>query len=145
MDTSPNIEKRELIEIFKMSFFPYGGGELLGYKFIDSKTGSYVFDPSKLKKWNRDGNERSSLAQPKEVTIFGLDTASFLIIDLQNLEMLINLLSYESLIDALIEDKLNFYFDAINGKLGNKGWAFVSSEGIDTDSEFDGDGSYILP
>lgn len=44
----------------------------------------------------------------------------------------------------MLSNKLDNYVDAINQKLENKGWAYVVSKGIDTTSEFNGDGFYIV-
>ena len=144
VDTSLIADKRELVKAFEETFFPYGGGGLLGYKYIDKKEGIYLFDPSKLKKWDTDNDQQRLLAQQKEITTFGLDTASFLIVDLINLENLISAINYDNLIDALLGKQLDNYFKAINKQLGNKGWTYVVSKGTDSKDEFDGDGSYIV-
>jgi hypothetical protein len=143
VDTSTIVDKRELIKVFETTFFPYGGG-LLGYQYIDKETNPYLFDPSKLKKWNTNDKKQHSLAQQKQITTFGLDTASFLIVDFDNFEKLISLITYDSLIDALLANQLDKYFDTINKQLKNKGWAYVVSKGVDSKDEFDGDGSYIV-
>lgn len=144
VDSSAIADKRELVKVFEETFFPYGGGGLLGYKYIDKKTNAYLFEPSKLKKWNTDDDLQRSLAKQKQITTFGLDTASFLIVDLDNLENLISLINYENLIDALLGNQLDKYFETINNQLGNKGWVYVAGKGVDSKDEFDGDGSYIV-
>lgn len=143
-DTSAISDERELIKVFEETLFPYGGGELLGYKYIDKKSTTYLFDPKELKRWDTDDEQQSTLAQQKQITTFGLDTASFLIVDLDNLEKLISLIDYGSLIDALLGNQLDKYFETINKQIGNKGWAYVVSRGVDSGDEFDGDGSYIV-
>lgn len=135
---------RELIKVFEETIFSYGGGGLLGYKQVDKKEETYLFDPAKLKKWNTDDEQQNNLARKKEITTFGLDTASFLIVDLENLEKLINVINYDSLIDALLGNQLDKYFKMINENLGNKGWCYLVSIGVNGTDEFDGDGSYIL-
>lgn len=144
VDTSAISDKRELVKVFEETFFPYGGGGLLGYKYVDKKLNTYLFDPTKLKKWDTDDEQQCALAQQKQITTFGLDTASFLIIDFDNLKKLINMLSYDSLIDAYLGNLLDKYFETINGQIGNKGWTYVVSKGVDSGDEFDGDSSYIL-
>ena len=144
VDTSAVSDKREVVKIFEERFFPYGGGGLLGYKYIDKKEKSYLFDPSKLKKWDSGDDKQHLLTQQKQITTFGLDTASFLIIDFDNFERLISLINYDNLIDALLANQLDKYFETINKQLGNKGWTYVVSRGIDSEDEFDGDGSYIV-
>ena len=144
VDTSAIADKRELVKVFEETFFPYGGGGLLGYKYIDKKENTYLFDPSKLKKWDTDDGGDRSHAQQKKITTFGLDTASFLIVDIDNLEKLISLINYDSLIDALLENQLDKYFETINMQIGNKGWTYVVSKGVNRKDAFDGDGSYIV-
>ena len=144
VDVSAIVDKRELVKVFEETFFPYGGGGLLGYKYIDKETNTFLFDPSKLKKWDPDHKEQHSLAQQKQITTFGLDAASFLVIDFDNFEKLIGLITYDSLIDALLANQLDKYFDTINKQLENKGWAYIVSKGVDSKDEFDGDGSYIV-
>ena len=146
VDINSLTDRRELVKQLEEKLFPYGGGGLLGYKFFDKCPDNYSFDPNTLKKWNEDEvkNELELLSQQKQITTFGVDTASFLIIDLSNFEKLIQLITYDSLIDALLSDKLDKYFEQVNDKLGNKGWAYVISEGVGTNSDFDGDGSYIV-
>ena len=144
VDSSAITDKRELVKVFEETFFPSGGGGLLGYKYIDKKANTYLFDPSKLKKWDTNDDQQRSLAQQKQITTFGLDTASFLIVDFDNLENLISIINYDSLIDALLGNQLDKYFKTINKQLGNKGWTYVISKGVDSKDEFDGDGSYIV-
>jgi len=124
--------------------FPHGGNTLLGYKYIDKNIREYVFDLSVLKKWNRKDAQQKILATQKKITTFSVDTASFLIIDLHNLKKLMTLITYDTITDAFLNNKLDNYIDKVNKDLDNKGWAYISSEGIDTESEFDGDGSYIV-
>lgn len=137
-------DRRELVRQLEEILFPDGGGGLLGYKFFDSHAGNYSFDPNTLKKWNEAESEQELLAEHKQITTFGVDTASFLIIDLGNFEKLIQYITYDSLIDALLSNQLEKYFEQINDKLGNQGWAYVVSGGVETNSEFDGDGLYIV-
>ncbi len=144
VDTSALADRKEFVRQLEERLFPYSGGVLLGYKHVDIGTGNYLFDPLTLRKWNYDDIELRLLAQQKQITAFGLDTASFLIIDLDNFEKLIQLITYDTLIDALLSNQLDKYFEQINSELGNNGWAYLSSEGVETSSEFDGDGSYIV-
>jgi hypothetical protein len=137
-------DKRELVKFFEETFFPYGGGGLLGYKNIDKKMNTYSFDPARLKKWDTDNKEQRLLAQQKQITTFGLDTASFLIVDFDSFDKLVTLLTYDNLVDALLANQLDKYFNFINKELDNKGWAYIVSKGVDSKSEFDGDGSYIV-
>ena len=144
INTSGISDKRELVKVFEETFFPYGGGGLLGYKYVDKKVNTYLFDPSKLQKWDTDDKHQCALAQQKQITTFGLDTASFLIVDFDNFEKLISIVNYDSLIDALLGKQLDKYFETINKQLGNKGWTYVVSKGVDSADEFDGGGSYIV-
>ena len=144
VDTSSLLDKKEFVRELEEKLFPYGGGRLLGYKFVSRSIGNYLFEPTTLKKWGEDNTEQELLSRQKQITTIGLDTASFLIIDLENYDKLIQLVTYNALIDALLANHLDKYFDQINKKLGNKGWAYVVSEGVETNSEFDGDGSYIV-
>ena len=143
-DSSSFVDKRALVRQFEEKIFEHSGGVLLGYKIVDRNIRSYLFDPNTIKKWDYNNSEQEVLAQQKVITTFGIDTASFLIIDLENYEKLINLISYDTLIDAVLSNQLDTYFDKINEELGNKGWAYVESKGVNTDSEFDGDGLYIV-
>jgi len=144
VDTSAIPDKRELVRVFEKTFFPYGGGELLGYKYVDKKSNTYLFDPTQLRKWDADDEQQGELAQQKQITTFGLDTASFLIIDLDILEKLVSIINYDNLINAYFEKQLDKYFDTINNKIGNKGWSYLVSDGVDSGVEFDGDDSYIV-
>ena len=54
-----------------------------------------------------------------------------------------NLLTYEAQDKFLQSDGLQFIYD-INKEIGNKGWAYVLSPGINSGFEFEGDGSYII-
>lgn len=144
VDTSAIPDKRELVRVFEKTFFPYAGGGLLGYKYVDKKSNTYLFDPTKLKKWDTENKQQCALAQQKQITTFGLETASFLIVDFDNLEKLINILDYDSLIDAYLGNQLNKYFETINEQIGNKGWTYVVSRGVYSGDEFDGDGSYLV-
>ena len=142
LETFEVTDKKDLVKAFEEKVFPYSGGFLLGYKYVDKKTTNYAFNQALLKKWNT--TNQTDLAIKKDITTFGVDTASFLIVDLNDLNKLLDLLIYDDLVEALLSNKLNNYFDAINQKLGNKGWAYVVSEGSHTASEFDGDGFYIV-
>ncbi len=144
IDISTITNKRHLVKILEETFFPYGGGGLLGYKYVNKNENAYLFVPSKLKKRDTQNELQQSLAQQKQITTFGLDTASFFIIDLGNFEKLISLITYDSLIDALLVNQLDKYFETINKQLGNKGWAYVVGKGVDSKDAFDGDGSYII-
>ena len=144
IDASSKTNIRELVKVFEETIFPYGGGGLLGYKQVDKKEDTYLFDPAKLKKWDADDERQSNLAREKEITTFALDTVSFLIVDFENLGKLISLINYDSLIDALLGNHLDKYFETINENLGNKGWCYLVSIGVNGTDEFDGDGSYIL-
>jgi hypothetical protein len=144
IDKSSLTDQREFVMHLEEKLFPFGEGGLLGYKFIEKRTDNYLFDPKSLKKWDDGKAEQKLLAQQKQNTTFSVDSASFLIIDLTNFEKLIQHITFESLIDAFLEAKLDNYFEEVNNKLGNKGWAYVVSEGVATNTEFDGDGSYIV-
>lgn len=143
LDTSSLADQREFVRRLEEKLFPWGGGRLLGYKFCDTQADKYFFDPRTLKKWNDDNTEQELFAQQKQITTFSVDTGSFLIIDLYNLKKLIKYITYNSLTDALLTNQLDKYFDSGNNKLGNKGWAYIVSGGVEANSEFDGDGSYI--
>jgi hypothetical protein len=137
-------DKKELVKAFEEQLFPHGGGGLLGYKYIDSARGIYLFDPKQLRKFETDNAEQESLARQKLITTFGLDTDSFLIIDMHNIDRIIRYVNYDDLIDALLSKQLDKYFETINEKLENNGWAFVVSNGMDSNAEFSGDGFYIV-
>jgi hypothetical protein len=137
-------DKKELVKAFEEQLFPHGGGRLLGYKYVERTRGIYLFDPKQLRKFETENEKQESLARQKLITTFGLDTGSFLIIDMQNIDKIIRYVGYDDLIDALLSKQLDKYFETINTKLENNGWAFVVSEGIDSNTEFDGDGFYIV-
>ncbi len=145
VDTASFLDKKELVVFIEKTFFPYADSELLGYKYVGESSVTFSFDQATLKKRDLDNVEENFLAMNKDISSFGVDTASFLIIDLDNLSSLIYLISFDGLVEAFLSSKLAGYFDAVNQKLGNKGWAFILSEGNDTENEFSGDGSYILP
>ena len=136
-------DRRELIKLLEEKFFPYSGGSLLGYKSIDKKAITYRFVTSELKKWNTNSLEKA-LAQEKLITTFVVDTASFLIIDLDNFEQLLKLLTYDDLVDAFLSHRLKNYFKTINSGLKNQGWAYLVSNASDTNNDFVGDGAYIV-
>lgn len=144
IDTSAISDKRELVKLFEETLFPYGGGGLLGYKYVDKKLNTYLFDPTKLKKVDTDDEQQCALAQQKKITAFGLDTASFLIVDIDNLEKLISIVNYDSLIDSFLGNQLDKYLETINRQIGNKGWIYVVCRGVASGDEFDGDGSYMV-
>ncbi|NII28112.1 hypothetical protein HB364_23720 [Pseudoflavitalea sp. X16] len=143
MPSVPN--EKEFVRFLEDNIFPYGGGGLLGYKYVSEKKGSFKFNPASLKKWDPSKESDRDLAKSKDITTIGVDSASFIIIDLKNFEKLTKILTYDDITTAQQYDKLDIYFDAINKIIGNKGWALIFSEGVDTQTEFDGDGSYIIP
>ena len=142
IDKFDRTDKKELVKTFEKKIFPHSGGFLLGYKYVDEKIKSYAFSPAALRKW--DTISQTDLSINKDITTFGVDTASFLILDLDNLNKLIDLLNYDDLIDALLSNKLDHYVETINQKLGNKGWTYIVSKGADTADDFNGDGFYIV-
>ena len=138
-------DKKYLVRQYEEKLFPHGGGCLLGYKFVDNTNGYYSLHPSSLKKWNSEEIGLDQRALQKDITTVGIDSGSFLVIDLANIELLFELLGYDQLIDSLLDMKLDDYFESINKKIGNKGWAYLASEGIGSGIDFDGDGSYVIP
>ncbi len=144
IDTSGIDGKRELVIVFEETFFPHGGAVLLGYKKVAKNTDTYLFEPARIKKWKTDDGQQLALAQQKQITTFGIDTASFLIIDVDNLEKFMSIFSYDSLIDAYLENQLDKYFETTNKQIANKAWAYVISRGVDSGDVFDSNGLYIV-
>ena len=144
-DKVKNFQKgssKDLIKLMEETFFPHGGGDLLGYKQINKALKTYKFDLRLMSKFD-DRNEKLKLrAIQKEIAPVGVDSASFLILDMINLELLAHLIKIDDLAD-LDEDE-NTYVERINAKIGNKGWGYVSSPGIDSGYVFEGDGSYLI-
>jgi hypothetical protein len=141
---SATANPKEIIKNSEEKLFPFGGGWLLGYKYIDPKLKIYRFDPYCLKRWDTTGKDQNLLAQKKEITTFGLDTTSFLIIDFQNIAKLVEAISYDSLIDALLANELDNFIQKVNIQIGNKAWAYVVGEANEKSGAFDGDGFYYL-
>ncbi|MEO6612533.1 MAG: hypothetical protein ABIT05_05555 [Chitinophagaceae bacterium] len=140
-DRIKNTEKsraKEYIKWLEKEFFPFGGGTLIGYKLVPKDTGIYSFDLKSMKLFDEDNEELESQSVQKNITSFGVDSGSFLIIDWVNFQKIFELVKF----DDLLPDQQ--YFDNINQQLGNKGWGYVLSPGIDSGYVFEGDGSYLV-
>lgn len=137
--------KKELVINLENQFFPYGGGTLLGYKYVDKDAGTYLLELTAIKSWDPDNDNENALAVSKDITTFGLDSSSFLILDIQNLDELINRLTFDGLVEALLSGNPGKYFDEVNNAIGNKGWAYILGGGVTAGNEFDGDGYYTIP
>ncbi|RXK62075.1 hypothetical protein ESA94_03425 [Lacibacter luteus] len=139
LKTQTTENKKELLKSYEEQVFPYGGGALLGYKYLTENIKTYLLDPRSLKPWDSDDDENDEIekqAALKQITAFRLDTSVFLIIDLVNMDKLLDLINYNDLIDALFDKKLDIYFEKINQQLGNKGWGLC---------KLDDEASIIVP
>jgi hypothetical protein len=146
MKDIPRSDMKIFIREVEQRAFPYGGGSLLGFRQLKDGSNIYELNPISVTHYDSDepkGKIIEKQAIQKSITAFGIDSASFLIIDLANLDALLPLLYSDDLFD-LNDDPANGYIDKINSALGNRGWAYVSSPGIGKGFDFEGDGSYFL-
>ena len=144
-DKVKNFQKgsnKDLIKLIEETFFPHGGGDLLGYKLLNKDLKTYKFDLSLMSEFDGRNEKLNLQAKQKDITTIGVDSGSFLILDMINLEMLAHLIKFDDLAD-LDEDE-DTYVERINAQIGNKGWGYVSSPGIDLGYVFEGDGSYLI-
>jgi len=81
-------------------------------------------------------------AAQKDITTVAVDSASFLIVDFKDFEQLLFLVKYDDL--AELTEERSLYFETINRQLGNKGWGYVLSPGVDSGYVFGGDGCYLI-
>ena len=142
-----NWSKEDMLGFIKNleeKIFPYGGGTLLGYKKVSHEDGLFRFDISAVQPFDEDDIELESLAVAKEITAFSTDSGTFLILDISNFDRMLDCISYDELIDATLEGELEAYFHLMNARIGNQGWAFVRSPGVNGDFHFQGSGSFIL-
>jgi len=134
------LTKKEIVILYEEQLFPHGGGGLLGYKYVGQNIGTYSFDPKILESWDSDDDVEDEVIEEqaalKQITAFRLDTSTFLIVDLANMDKLVGLINYDDLIDAMLDNNLDKYFDKINQQLGNQGWGFCKVHG---------DSSFIIP
>ena len=144
-DSIKNKDKRsgkEFIKLIEEAIFPYGGGTLIGFKTVDKDSRIYRFRLDSMSNFDDENEEIEFQASQKDITTVGIDSASFLILDLKNFEMLMTLIKYDDLAELTIDN--NLYFEAINRRIGNKGWGYVTSPGCDSGYIFEGDGCYLI-
>jgi hypothetical protein len=159
-------DTKKFIQLIEQKVFQYGGGALLGLKSVDPVSKVYELEIASIRLFNPDDDEIiEKEAIEKNITAFGLDSASFYIIDMANFDALIPILRSEDLFKLydnrqryatfrpistwlhrlrLISSPFKSYVEKINGQIGNRGWAFVSSPGVEQGYEFEGDGSYFI-
>jgi len=142
----PRSHPKTFIQEVEKRAFPYGGGTLLGFGQIQDEYKTYELDIHSITYYHRDkpdGQMIEARATDKSITFFGVDSASFLIIDLANFDALLPILRADDLFD-MIGDPTNTYIDKINSVLGNRGWAFIVSPGMAMGFDFEGDGRYYI-
>ena len=136
-------DPKEYILFLEQRFFPYGGGALIGFKDIGKLASVYKLDIKSIKLCadNEQLDEQGAL---KNITTFVIDSGSFLLFDFINFEKLTKLVKYEDLIYLANDARTIEYIRNLNDQLGNKGWSYIISPGLDLGYEFEGDGSYII-
>lgn len=142
-----NLAKVDIVTFIKAleeRVFPDGGGTLLGYKRAKPEGGTYLFDIRIVQQFDDEDNNLEELSADKEITAFATDSGTLLIMDMANFEKLLDCVTYDDLIEAALEDKLEPYFHRVNTFVGNQGWAFVETPGIGSGFVFKGSGSFIL-
>ena len=118
---------KDFIKEVKMTFFPYGGGSLIGFKEVDSGMRTFHLDLNDIKQWDSDDNPESErLGAEKVITTFGIDSASFLLFDFKNFLNLLKAIPFDDLhsIDSMTAAD---FIKEVNSKIGNKGWAYVQT------------------
>ncbi|SHI35806.1 hypothetical protein SAMN02745146_0637 [Hymenobacter daecheongensis DSM 21074] len=134
-------ESVDFVQMLEERFFPYGGANLLGYKYTDQRP-MFALAVQRIQFFDHDDEEQERLSIDKTITTFGTDSGSLLILDIRNFEALLDTVTGEDLSDA--EDDFQPYADRINQLIGNKGWAYIRCPGVDSGFDFIGSGSYHI-
>jgi hypothetical protein len=129
--------------LLEKQLFPHGDGTLIGFKEVDAQLNTYKLDIAKINGYDIEDRNLEAQAAKKEITTIVVDSASFLIFDLANFDALVHAINYDDLV-SLLEDESFDYIETVNAKIGNMGWAYVVSPGIESGFEFEGDGSYLI-
>ncbi|MBG8556216.1 hypothetical protein [Hymenobacter guriensis] len=143
LDTLPtNAGSAAFVHKLNTTFFPYGGN-ILGHEKVPSWNSVFKLPIRRIRSYDTNDEYFEQQLLATNTTVFGLDSGSLLILDLANFYPLLQLLEADELFEASTAD-FSLYQAHINQALGNRGWAYVQSPGLDNGFDFIGSGSYFL-
>ena len=133
----------QFIQQLESTFFPHGGGVLLGHSKVSKNDDRLTIPISCLHHFHPEVKAEVEAAVAKEIPVFATDSGLCLVLDWRNFELLYEALEVDSLLGH-DENVIVAYIEKMNRLLGNRGWACIQSPGLGQGFDFAGSGLFRI-